>query len=116
MLSARSLDREIVRKCYEEFYLVSSLVTYQRNAAKKMMPSTDDPRSHNVGEGRAYHNNPLSANQRTELKMASRCLIRHEQSKPTISPRARPCLGNARENSRESEAAEPSRPRKAVLF
>jgi hypothetical protein len=30
------------------------------------MPSTADPRSYNVGDGRTYHNNPLSANPRRE--------------------------------------------------
>ena len=57
-------------------YLDSSLVRYQKNAAKKMTPSTEDPRSHNVDDGRVYHSNPLSANQRTEPRIASRCLIR----------------------------------------
>jgi hypothetical protein len=50
-------------------------VTYQRNAAKKTIPSTADPRSHVVGDGRAYHKNPLSANQTTQPRMASGCLI-----------------------------------------
>ena len=51
-----------------------SRVTYQTNAAKKTRPSTTDPRSHGIGDGRAYHSNALSANQRTQLKMSSRCL------------------------------------------
>jgi hypothetical protein len=51
-------------------------VTYQKNAAKKTRPRTADPRSHSVGDGRAIHSNPVSANQRTQLRMASRCLIR----------------------------------------
>ena len=50
-------------------------VTNQRNAAKKTIPSTADPRSHVVGDGRAYHKNPLSANQTTQPRMASGCLI-----------------------------------------
>jgi hypothetical protein len=39
------------------------------------MPSTADPRSHVIGDGRAYHNKPLSANQRIQPRTATSCPI-----------------------------------------
>jgi hypothetical protein len=52
----------------------SSRIRYQRNAAKKTTPSTADPRSHAVGDGRTYQSNPLSANQRqVVVSFVSRC-------------------------------------------
>jgi hypothetical protein len=62
-------------------------IRYQRNAEKKTIPSTADPRSHVVGDGRTYHSKSVEREPK-DTPDNGKCLS-HSSAEVTKIPRSR---------------------------